>query len=75
MDKRSVSEEGWLISDILEMTDPLKIKGLQLAVDIEKAFDSVDHQFLINVLKTFGFEKKLSKMDKNTSEKSGIMHN
>ena len=57
------------------MTDPLKIKGLQLTVDIEKAFDSVDHQFLINVLKTFGFEKKLSKMDKNTSEKSGIMHN
>ena len=35
------------------MTDPLKIKGLQLTVDIEKAFDSVDHQFLINVLKTF----------------------
>ena len=57
------------------MTDPLKIKGLQLTVDIEKAFDSVDHQFLINVLKTYGFEKKLSKMDKNTSEKSGIMHN
>ena len=41
------------------MTDPLKIKGLQLTVDIEKAFDSVDHQFLINVLKTFGFEKNL----------------
>ena len=46
------------------MTDPLKIKGLQLAVDIEKAFDSVDHQFLINVLKTFGFEKNLVRWTK-----------
>ena len=46
------------------MTDPLKIKGLQLTVDIEKAFDSVDHQFLINVLKTFGFEKNLVRWTK-----------
>ena len=30
-----------------------------LTVDIEKAFNYVDHQFLINVLKTFGFEKYL----------------
>ena len=48
-----------MISDILEITDLLKIKCLLLTVDIEKAFDSVDHQFLINVLKTFGFEKNL----------------
>ena len=37
----------------------LKIKGLLLAIDIEKTFDSGDLQFLINVVKPFGFEKNL----------------
>ena len=59
MDKRFISEEGRLIPDILEITDLIKIKGLLLTIDIEKAFDYVDHQFLISVLKTFGFEKNL----------------
>ena len=57
--KRFISEGGRLIYDILEITDLLRIKGLLLMVDIEKAFDSVGHQFLINVLETFGFEKNL----------------
>ena len=48
-----------MISDILEITDVLKIRGLLLTVYIEKAFDSVGHQFLINVLKTSWFEKNL----------------
>ena len=43
--KRFISERGRLICDILEITDILKIKGLLLTVDIEKASDSVDHQF------------------------------
>ena len=59
VDKKFITEGRPLISDILEITDLLKIKGLLLTVDIEKAFDSVDHQFLINLLKTFGFEKNL----------------
>ena len=52
-----MSDVGRMISDILEITDLLKVKGLLLTVDVENAFDSVDHQFLINVLETFGFEK------------------
>ena len=59
LDKKFKSEGGRLISDILEIKDLLKIKALLLTVDIKKGFDSVDHQFLINVLQTFGFEKKI----------------
>ena len=51
LDKKFKSEGGRLISDILEITDLLKIKALLLTVDIKKGFDSVDHQFLINVKK------------------------
>ena len=59
MDKKFRSKGGRLIYDILEITDLLKIKGSLLTIDIENAFDSVDHHFLVNVLKTFRFEKNL----------------
>ena len=58
-----------MIFDILEITDCFKIKGLLLTVDIEKAFDSVDHQFLIN----FGCKKELSKM--NNEETNNYQRN
>ena len=45
MDKRFISIGGRLISDILEILELLRIKGLLLMVDIEKTFDAVDHQF------------------------------
>ena len=45
---RFISEGGRLISDILEICDTLKIEGFLLTVDIEKAFDSVDHSFLLD---------------------------
>ena len=46
-----ISESGRLISDVIEITNSLDIKGLLMTVDIEKAFDSVNHSFLICVLK------------------------
>ena len=42
---RFISEGGRLISDILEMTDILKMKVFLLAIDTEKTFDSVDQYF------------------------------
>ena len=39
---RFISEGGRLISDIFEVSDLLKLKGLLLTVDIEKTFDSVN---------------------------------
>ena len=54
---RFISESGRLISDVLEVTDMLKLNGLLLTVDIQKAFDSVNHQFLILALRKYGFGK------------------
>ena len=55
VNNRFISEGGRLISDILEITDSLQIDGLLMKIDIEKAFDSVNHFFLISVLKRYGF--------------------
>ena len=57
VDGRIISESGRLISDILEITDLSKQNGILLTIDIEKAFDSVKHAFLISVLEKYGFGK------------------
>ena len=54
---RFIGESGRLISDILEMTEKLNLEGFIVAMDLEKAFDSVSHLFLISSLKRFGFGK------------------
>ena len=46
----SISEGRRLISDIFEVSDLLKLKGLLLTIDIENALDSVNHNFLLKVL-------------------------
>ena len=50
VNKRCISESGRLISDILEICDKQKIGGFLVTMDIEKAFDSLDHNFLLTVL-------------------------
>ena len=55
---RFISEGGMLFSDILQVTDFLNIRRLVVTVDIQKAFDFVNHLFLITALKKFGFGKE-----------------
>ena len=50
---RCVSESGRLIADII--CDKENITGHLATVGTEKAFDSLDHDFLICVLRKFGF--------------------
>ena len=50
-----IGETGRSISDITESTNLRKKEGILVAMDIEKAFDSLDYLFLISVLKKFGF--------------------
>ena len=44
-----------MISDIIEVCEKQNIGGYLVTMDIEKAFDSLDHDFLVNVLNKFGF--------------------
>ena len=53
---RFISEGGRSISDILEMIDILNMEGYLLTIDIEQAFDSIDH-FLLAVLEKHGSKK------------------
>ena len=45
--KRFISKSGRVISDILEIAKTLALEGFLVTVDIEKAFDSVNHCFLL----------------------------
>ena len=53
--KRFICYTGRLISDIIEVSGVFNIDGFLVTMDIEKAFDSLNHSFLLAVLKKFGF--------------------
>ena len=50
VNNRLINESGKSISYVLEISNSLDIEGI-LTVDIEKAFDSINHSFLICVVK------------------------
>ena len=50
-----IGESVRLINDILEHTDKNDIEAILFSADFEKAFDSVEHSFIISTLGAFGF--------------------
>ena len=46
-----IHESSRLISDVSEICNILDIPGYLFTIDIEKLFDSLDHNFLLCVLK------------------------
>ena len=54
---RFIGVGGRLISDIVNICGCNKTGGFLVTIDIEKAFDSLDHKFILTVLKKFGFGK------------------
>ena len=61
---RFLGESVRLISDLLETTKKMDIDGFMLTIDIEKAFDSVNHNFLFSTLKVLGFSEEFIKYKK-----------
>ena len=73
---------GDLIADVLQTTDMLKLNGMLITIDIQKAFDSVNHQFgkmfikwvktLLNNQESYiingGFITEYFKLDKGTRQ-------
>ena len=57
LNSRFICEEERLISDIYQVSDLLKLKGFLLTVNVEKAIDSVNHNFLFKVLENSGFNQ------------------
>ena len=47
------------MEDIIEITKLRKVGGFLVTVDIEKAFDLLDHNFLISFLEKYGFGQNL----------------
>ena len=56
MNEIFICESGLLIDDVLKVCDMQKLSGYLLTVDFEKPFDSLNHNFLIAVLKKYGFD-------------------
>ena len=52
---RFIGESIRLIDDTLYHTEQENIDGVLFVADIEKPFDSVDHNFISSSLKRFGF--------------------
>ena len=52
---RFIGEGIRLVSDVLEISKKYNVPGYLLTVDLEKAFDSIDHTFLKACLIRFGF--------------------
>jgi len=55
VDGRNLSSSLRTVLDIIDITNYEKLNGLLIFVDFEKAFDTVNHNFLFNVLERYNF--------------------
>ena len=58
---------------ILDMSESLNLKGYTVTVDVEKAFDSLIHSFLLACLKKYGYENDY-KMGWNVTWMPEVLH-
>ena len=55
VEERCISKKGRLISNIMEVSGKENIPGYLVTIDLEKAFYSLEQDFILCVLKKFGF--------------------
>ena len=67
---RYIGEFVCLIDDLLKYAEDENIDRILFAADIEKAFDSVDHDFMFAALKRFGFGNDFVRWIKTIFKKS-----
>ena len=67
---RYIGESVRLIDDLLKYAEDENIDGILFAADIEKAFDSVNHNFMFAALKRFGFGNDFVRWIKTIFKKS-----
>ena len=74
---RNIGNNIRLIMDLIEYTQSHDLPGVILLLDIQKAFDSVNHEFLLKVLRRFNFGDKFVDWIKTlySSRKSYIVNN
>ena len=74
---RYIGESVRLTFDLLEHKNIHNLPGYMVIIDIEKAFDSVDHTFLLCSLRKFGFGNNFIKWVKiiRNRQESRIMNN
>ena len=53
---KSIFDAVRAIDDILEFAEREKIEGLMVAIDFKKAFDSVNRNFMLEMLSAFNLE-------------------
>ena len=56
-----------------EIAKAKKLDGFLVAMNIEKAFDLLDHDLLILTLEKYSFGKKFYFMGKNFTKRSGVL--
>ena len=52
---RYIGESICIVDDILEYTECNEAPGVLFSADFEKAFDSIDHTFILVIIEKFGF--------------------
>ena len=62
VERRFISDGGRLFSHNLQVADFLKLNALVVTEDIQKAFVSINHLFLITVIKKIGFGETFIKL-------------
>ena len=67
---RYIGESVRLIDDLLKYAEDENIDGILFAADTEKAFDSVNHNFMFAALKRFGFGNDFVRWIKTIFKKS-----